>query len=385
MSAAPDASGAAPTVVLVETSDALPGLLPFQAWDALATAEPVWVREREAHPATPHLYFAGLDVEDLPPAALGREDLDLNRPGDPTDRRLAKALLARAAADGRVVYLLGSDDRGLTPALAGMAPDHDAQIELVFLAQEPAGTGLLQLVEVMRRLRDPDTGCPWDLEQDHASLVGYLIEETYELVDAIEQGGDHDLQEELGDLLLQIVFHARVAQDRGAFAIDDVARAIVDKLVRRHPHVFADGDASTPEQVQQTWDELKQVEKARSGPFDGVPAALPGLVLLETLQRKAARAGIATEQDPSARLVASVAELTGRLGEGGPEAVGSEEVGAVLAAIVALARHLDVDPDLAARREAQAFRARLETASGAASESPSEPASDASGTSQPPG
>lgn len=378
---APDASGAAPTVVLVETSDALPGLLPFQAWDALATAEPVWVREREAHPATPHLYFAGLDVEDLPPAALGREDLDLNRPGDPTDRRLAKALLARAAADGRVVYLLGSEDRGLTPALAGMAPDHDAQIELVFLAQEPAGTGLLQLVEVMRRLRDPDTGCPWDLKQDHASLVGYLIEETYELVDAIEQGEDHDLQEELGDLLLQIVFHARVAQDRGAFAIDDVARAIVDKLVRRHPHVFADGDASTPEQVQQTWDELKQVEKARSGPFDGVPAALPGLVLLETLQRKAARAGIATEQDPAARLVESVAELTGRLGEGGPEAVVSEEVGAVLAATVALARHLDVDPDLAARREAQAFRARFEAASDAGSDA----ASDASGAAQPPG
>ncbi len=360
---APETSGAPPTVVLVETSDALPGLLPFQAWDALATAEPVWVRDREIHPATPHLYFAGLDVEDLPPAALGREDLDLNRPGDPADRRLAKALLARAVAQGRVVYLLDGEERGLTPALAGMAPDHDAQIELVFLAQEPAGTGLLRLVEVMRRLRDPDTGCPWDLQQDHASLVGYLIEETYELVDAIEQGEDHDLREELGDLLLQIVFHARVAQDRGAFAIDDVARGIVDKLVRRHPHVFADGDASTPEQVQQTWDELKQVEKDRRGPFDGVPAALPGLVLLETLQRKAARAGLATLDDPAAQLTASVAELTSRIETGASDAASAEGIGEVLAATVALARHLDVDPDLAARRAAQAFRAETEDAS----------------------
>ncbi len=357
---APDGSGTPPTVVVVETSDALPGLLPFQAWDALATAEPVWVRNREAHPATPHLYFAGLDVEDLPPAALGREDLDLNRPGDPTDRRLAKALLARAVADGRVVYLLDGEERGLTPALAGMAPDHDAQIEVVFLAQEPAGTGVLRLVEVMRRLRDPDTGCPWDLQQDHTSLVGYLIEETYELVDAIEQGEDHDLVEELGDLLLQIVFHARVAQDRGAFAIDDVARGIVDKLVRRHPHVFADGDASTPEQVQQTWDELKQVEKARRGPFDGVPAALPGLVLLETLQRKAARAGLATVEDPAEQLIAAVARSTSPSGEPDPDTTGAEAIGEVLAATVALARHLEVDPDAAARRAAQAFRAGLE-------------------------
>jgi MazG family protein len=351
--------GATPRVVLVETSDALPGLLPFQAWDALGTASEVWLRDVEAHPSAPHLYFAGLDLRTVEPAQLDRADLDLSRPGSPTDRRIAKALLAIAARQEAAVYLLGPEDDGLAKALAGMAPAHDAEIELVFLAQQPAGSELLRLVDVMRQLRDPATGCPWDLEQDHATLRRYLVEETYELLHAIEEEDDVELQEELGDVLLQVVFHAQVARDREAFTIDDVARGIADKLVRRHPHVFADGDASTAAEVQEHWDRLKGEEKDRTGPFDGVPAAGPGLHLLETLQRKAAKRGLpAAADDPAARLRGRVDALAAASGDDERR----RRLGDLLAAVVELARHLELDPEEAARAAGARFRARAERA-----------------------
>jgi MazG family protein len=346
-----------PRVVLVETSDALPGLLPFQAWDALGTASAVWVRDVEAHPSAPHLYYAGLDLRTVEPAQLERADLDLSRPGDPTARRLAKALLQIAVAEGVAVYLLGPEDGGIAPALAGMAPDHDAEIELVFLAQQPAGTELLRLVDVMRQLRDPEHGCPWDLEQDHATLRRYLVEETYELLHAIEEEDDTELQEELGDVLLQVLFHAQVARDRDAFTIDDVARGIADKLVRRHPHVFADGDASTAAEVQENWDRLKGEEKTRTGPFDGVPAAGPGLHLLETLQRKATERGFGGAMaDPLARARGRLDELAAA----SDPAVQHEDLGELLASVVSLARHLELDPEEAARAAAARFRRRFE-------------------------
>jgi MazG family protein len=355
---APDADGGPPRVVLVETSDALPGLLPFQAWDVLGTAGTVWLRDVEDHPSAPHLYYAGLDLRAVEPAPLERADLDLSRPGDPVSRRLAKALLQVAVAEGVAVYLLGSDDGGIAPALAGMAPDHGAEIELVFLAQQPAGTELLRLVDVMRQLRDPDTGCPWDLEQDHATLRRYLVEEAYELLHAIEEEDDAELQEELGDVLLQVVFHAQVARDRGAFTIDDVARGIADKLVRRHPHVFADGEASTAAEVQDNWDRLKTAEKARTSPFDGVPPAGPGLHLLETLQRKAAKRGF-DWSDPSGPADRVRRELDELVGAADPAAQ-REELGDLLGAVVALGRHLDVDPEEAARAAGARFRRRFE-------------------------
>jgi MazG family protein len=347
-------------VALVETSDALPGLLPFQSWDVLGTADVVLLRDPDAHPSAPHLYAAGLELERLEPAALERSDLDLSRPGLPEDRRYAKALAQRAARDGQAVYLLGSEDERLAPALAGMAVDQDLEIELVFLAQQPAGTDLLQLVDVMRRLRDPDHGCPWDLQQDHASLTRYLVEETYELIDAIETGQDVDLQEELGDVLLQVVFHAQVAQDRRAFGIDDVAREIVAKLVRRHPHVFADGDAATAEEVQANWDRLKTAEKAREGPFEGVPALLPGLHLLETLQRKASKLGF---DAPDAATASE--QVHARLA--GVAAAGTADhreaaFGELLAAVVGLGRQLGVDAEAAARGAGRRFRTRFEAA-----------------------
>ena len=349
-----------PRVVLVETSEALPGLLPFQAWDVLGTAEVILARDADRHPSQPHLYMAGLDLETIEPAPLERHDLDLTRPGDPADRRIAKALLARAVERGRVVYLLGPDDTGLSPALAGMAPEHDAEIELVFLAQQPPGTEVLTLVQLMRRLRDPDHGCPWDLEQDHASLIGYLLEEAYELVEAIEHGQDADLQEELGDVLLQVVFHAQVASDRGSFGIDDVARGIAEKLIRRHPHVFADGDASTPEEVQASWDELKADEKGRGSPFEGIPTALPGLLLLETLQRRAAKLGL---DEPSAASAGQrLARVLERLDPGADADTREEAVGEALELLVTAARALGVESEAAARRAGRRFRERAEAA-----------------------
>lgn len=343
-----------PRVALVETSDVLPGLLPFQSWDVLGTADRIRLRDPEGHPSAMQLHLAGLDLEQVEPAALERGDMDLNRPGAPDDRRIAKRLVALALAEGDVVYLLGPDESGLAPALAGMAAEHDLEIELVFLAQQPEGAELLRLVEVMRTLRDPVDGCPWDLEQDHATLARYAIEETYELVDAIERGHDVDLVEELGDVLLQVVFHARVAADRRAFGIDEVARGIADKLVRRHPHVFADGDAADAAAVEANWNTIKQQEKGRSGPFDGVPPAGPGLDLLATLQRKATKRGVPTAPAADARV--RLLEALDTAGEATDAAEREEAVGAAVQELVAFARDLDVDPERAARAASRRFR-----------------------------
>lgn len=141
------------------------------------------------------------------------------------------------------------------------------------------GERVLELVEVMDRLRSPG-GCPWDARQTHRSLVEYLVEESYETVEAIETDDDDGLREELGDLLLQVVFHARIAQERESrsWDIDDVAQGIVDKLVRRHPHVFGDGDATTAEQVESNWHALKAREKGRASVTEGIPEHLPALL-----------------------------------------------------------------------------------------------------------
>ncbi|MBW3618637.1 MAG: nucleoside triphosphate pyrophosphohydrolase [Actinobacteria bacterium] len=345
-------------IVLVETSDALPGLLPFPAWDALATADVVLTRDPASHPAATHLYFAGVDLEALAPGELeGR--FDLLQPGSPTERKLARGLMDAATARGAAVYLLGPGDEGFA-RLVGLeaAKLGDVEVEFVFLSQAPPGLELLRLVAVMRRLRDPDGGCPWDLEQDHGTLARHLVEETYELLDAIASGDDEHLQEELGDVLLQVVFHAQVAIDRGAFGIDDVATGIADKLVRRHPHVFADGDATTADEVQANWDQLKQDEKQRTGPFDGVPSGLPGLMLAEELQRKAAKLGFdwRDEREPADRIHQELAELADATTAEERE----EELGDLLGAVVGLARHLHVEPEAAMRRAAAKFRTRFE-------------------------
>ena len=354
-------------VVLVETSAVLPGLLPFQAWDALATADVVLLRDPTTHPSAPSLYMAGLDLVALEPTPLDRGDLLLTRPGAPDDRRLAKSLVSAARERGRVVYLLEDDERGLAPALAGMVAEHDVEIELVFLAQLPPGTELLRAVGVMDRLRDPDGGCPWDLEQDHHSLARYLVEETYELLDAVASEVDRDIEEELGDVLLQVLFHARIAAERGAFAVDDVARALVDKLVRRHPHVFAGAEGVTDaDDVQRNWDRLKAEEKGGRGPLDGIPSGMPGLALLDALLRRVRRLGMLPEAPADV-----IAELRGTLDalevqdtarDTADTDAPAELVGRLIAQAAALSRLLDVEADAAARGVAARLRAEVESA-----------------------
>lgn len=356
-------AAAAGRVVLVETSGTLPGLLPFQAWDALADADAVLVRDPTSHPSAPSLHMAGLDLVRLEPATLERADLDLTRPGGPAERRLAKSLVAAARERGTVVYLLDDDEAGLAPALAGMVAEHDIEIELVLLAQLPAGTDVVRAVEVMRRLRDPETGCPWDLEQDHASLARYLVEETYELIDAIALGEDEDILEELGDVLLQVLFHARIAAERRAFTIDDVARGLADKLVRRHPHVFADGAATTADEVQRDWDLLKSKEKGGKGPFDGVPRSMPGLALLDALLRRARRLGMLPADGARMRAdLAATAATIAALDEDtlAPGSEGHDDLRRALEdlmiAAVAVARTHDLEADALAREAGAAWR-----------------------------
>ncbi len=347
------------SVVLVETSEALPGLLPFPAWDAIARADVVFVRDRSTDVTADHLYWAGVDVEELAPASVQTRGLNLMEPGSPAERALAKGLVEAAHARGTAVYVLGPRDDGFGRVVGlEAAKDGDVEVEFVFLAQAPRGLETVRLVEVMRQLRDPEDGCPWDLQQDHGTLSRYLLEETYELLEAIESGDDVHIQEELGDVLLQVVFHAQVATDRTAFTIDDVAAGIADKLVRRHPHVFADGDAATADEVQANWDQLKQAEKQRTGPFEGVPAALPGLMLAEELQRKAAKLGFDWRDagEPTARIHEELDELA----RAGSDEEREEELGDLLGAVVGLARHLGIEPERAVRRAAGKFRARFE-------------------------
>lgn len=202
----------------------------------------------------------------------------------------------------------------------------------------PDLTGVAELVEVMDALRSPG-GCPWDAEQTHASLAPYAVEEAFELAEAIENGDREHVREELGDLLLQVVFHARVAQEDAAdpYDLDDVARGIATKLRRRHPHVFADGDARTPAQVEARWEELKAAEKPeRTSVFDGIPRGMAGL-------------------ERAAKVVARL-DRAGRL-DVAQEAARGTDVGARMLALVLAARDDGVDVATALRGTLQ----RIET------------------------
>lgn len=170
------------------------------------------------------------------------------------------------------------------------------------------------LLAVMARLRSP-TGCPWDREQDHRSLRFHAVEEVYELMDAIEAGDDHEMAEELGDLLLQVVFHCQLAHERGAFDFEEVSRRIVDKLIRRHPHVFGDSKAKTVDAVWAQWEQIKKAEKQgtkheRPSALDGIPRHLPALLRAEKLVKKARKAKLLahTTATPAARTKAEVAK-----------------------------------------------------------------------------
>ena len=221
-----------------------------------------------------------------------------------------------------------------------------------------------RLVEIMARLRDPETGCPWDKEQDFASIVPYTIEEAYEVADAVERGHFDDLKDELGDLLLQVVFYAQMADEEHRFAFGDVVEAITTKLIRRHPHIFGDVDARDAVAVKARWDAIKAEEKAEraakagngaaeaAGHLSSVPVALPALPRAVALQKRAGKVGF-DWNDPHAviaKIREEIAEIEGELADTDrkPERL-SDEVGDLLFAVANLARHLSVDPETALR------------------------------------
>jgi len=220
---------------------------------------------------------------------------------------------------------------------------------------DPTIADISELLALMRRLRDPDGGCPWDLEQNFSTIAPYTIEEAYEVASAIEAKDYPGLKDELGDLLLQVVFHSQMADEQGRFAFPDVVRAICDKMIRRHPHVFARGSAKTQAAVAQAWEEIKRRERgAKPGQpaslLDDVPSALPALMRAVKLQNRAAQVGF---DWPSAVTVTDkIAEESRELAEaaasGNVEHV-AEEFGDLLFAMANLARHLKLDPEDALR------------------------------------
>lgn len=213
-----------------------------------------------------------------------------------------------------------------------------------------------QLIQIMARLRSTD-GCPWDKEQTHKTLKPYLIEETYEVIDAIDKENDNDLVEELGDVLLQVVFHAQIATEENRFTMEDIAQTIAEKLIRRHPHVFGNTTADTPEQVIQNWEKIKKEEKSGkkedASVLSGVPKHLPALLRAYQIQKKAARVGFDWER--AEEVLDKLKEEIEELKQAKNPAEQQEELGDVLFSIVNLSRFLNTDPEQALTQTIEKF------------------------------
>jgi ATP diphosphatase len=225
---------------------------------------------------------------------------------------------------------------------------------------------IARLIEIMAALRTPGSGCPWDLEQTFKTIAPYTLEEAYEVADAIARGDLGDLKDELGDLLLQVAFHARMAEEQGAFAFGDVVETLTEKLIRRHPHVFADAQGHTAKAVEGLWERIKRQEKAErgeaapSGALAGVPVALPALTRALKLQDKAGQVGF-DWNDPRAVLAKireEADEIEAEL-DRGDKAHAAAEVGDLLFAVVNLARHLGADPEGILRDTNRKFERRF--------------------------
>ena len=311
-------------IVLVTSPRVAPGLLSWPAWQALRSASSVLVST--GHPQLPALDEAGIGY-----------------------RVVADADVESLAVDGAVVWL---PEPGAEPPLPPGA-------QLLHGSADLPGARFLDLVATMDRLR---VECPWDARQTHASLAPHLLEEPYEALEALESGDEQAFCEELGDVLLQVVFHARIAAERAdgtSFTVDDVADGIVAKLVRRHPHVFADVAVSGAEDVNRNWDEIKREEKKdraeRSGvaaalsvlsALDGVPFGQPALALAAQLQRRAVRAGVPDH----------LARLDGGAHGSADDAADGEDIGGQLFRLVAKARELGIDPEMELRAAARRYR-----------------------------
>lgn len=304
--------------LLLTSPRVAPGLLSATAWDTVRSAATVLAVDPDAGTAAA-LAAAGV--------AVGTPE----RADQATPQSLARHLLS-LAADGSVVWVGSSDgDPGLAEALAVELPDQDPPtLELLVASWDTPGARLLDAVAVMDRLRSPG-GCPWDAQQTHASLTPYLLEEAHEAAEVLERLDGQDTSdelrqeavEELGDVLLQVLFHARVAADheQDPFDVDDVAATLVAKLVRRHPHVFADVDAADAAAVEANWDAIKAAEKPeREHPLDGIPSGMPPLARAGKVVSRLERAGhgawladrvrqLEDDGDPGARLLRAVLDL----------------------------------------------------------------------------
>ncbi len=286
-------------------------------------------------------------------------------------RRAAERLAAVYPSDHPVVVAgcraEGGYELELTTVegVAGLEPCDEAALYVAPSRIEPPG-GFDGFVHTIAVLRGPD-GCPWDREQDHLSLRRNMIEEAYEAVAAIEAGDDAHLAEELGDVLLQVVLHAQIAADEGRFTIDDVIAGIGEKIRRRHPHVFGDSLAGTPDEVIETWDAIKREEKAGAGVLDGVPANLPALMWAQKISRRAV--GVGFEWEDLEAVWEKVHEEIDELKAtepGSPEA--ADEIGDLLFTVVNLARKQGIDAEEALRATCRKFISRFEDMEHAASE-----------------
>ena len=310
-------------LLIVTSSPRLPaGLLSWPAWEAL--------RSGPVH---------ALDPSDSQAQAVRKTGIDVHRtPGD------AAAFRELARGGRTIVWLAGPDgDPAFARALADLvAADPEAELETVAGSWDPPGGRLLDVVAVMDRLRSPG-GCPWDGEQTHQSLAPYLLEESYELIEAIELGDLVHLREELGDVLFQVAFHSRLAEERPGserFSVDDVAADLVAKLIRRHPHVFAGRAVASAADLAANWEAIKAAEKRRESVTDGVPLGQPALALAAKLQRRARKAGV----------------------EAAPPA--GDDLGARLFALVAEAVAAEEDPEAALRATTRAYRDAVRAAEG---------------------
>ncbi|EJW21704.1 hypothetical protein IMCC14465_00980 [alpha proteobacterium IMCC14465] len=224
-----------------------------------------------------------------------------------------------------------------------------------------------ELLLIMEKLRTPETGCPWDLKQNFKSIAAYTIEEAYEVVDAIEREDTDDLKDELGDLLLQVVFHARMAEEAGLFNFDDVANAVSEKMIRRHPHVFGDEANKTADDVKNSWEEIKAEEKRAktedetTSLLDDIPNPLPGMSRAVKLQKRAARIGFdwPDMQQVFDKLDEELGELRAEIDQNGSSERQLDEMGDVMFVIANLARHMKIDPEQAARAGNQKFTRRF--------------------------
>ena len=350
--------------VLLSSPRVAPGLLTWQAWSALRAADRV-LAGSGGHPLIPALTAADVVpvVADLPTA----------------DAASLAAFLSSEAADASVVWLAPQGTELDPVLLSGLSVPY----QVLHGSHDLPGAHLLDLVSIMDTLR---ISCPWDREQTHSSLLRYLLEEAYEAAEAIEAGDLAALREEIGDVMFQAFFHARIAAERpaadGGFTIDDVADTLAAKLVRRHPHVFGSVSVSSAADVNANWEEIKQAERAAKAEaagsasgdvtapsvLDGVPFGQPALSLAAQLQRRAQRAGIAV---PAASANGGAAragdEAVPADGAGTATATGTgeltgERAGDALMALVALVREAGLDPELelraAARRFAESVRER---------------------------